>query len=499
MTRPASSFVTGATGFVGHYVVASLLRLGKSCVALVRDTDGGPQKLKGLLRGAGVSSGELSQLSFAVGELPDGLPAKLDHPVDQIIHVAASTQFHAANDEPQRTNVAGTRRLLAWADEQGIADFTLVSTAYVCGATTERVAERLERVAPQFHNDYERSKWEAEQLAASWASHGPRRLLIVRPSIVAGEYTSGRATGFRGFYPVARAIEQLSRSLEDAAPAERHSVRLRMPGEAERENSLVPVDFVGRAIAWLASDQSASGVYHLTHPAPPTNGQIKSWLEEIFDVRGGQFVGSLPIPASAQSSYEQVFFGALNSLTAYFADAPKFDSSRAQAALAPAGIHCPTLDDAYAERCVRWAQSQRWGRASRTSDGNGIERFGAAYFERFLPAHLPDSTVARVKPVRATVRFIVGEGQWLCRFDGGRLIRLGHGADEAEDFGYRTTAEGFWRAIGGRTEGEELFLGGQADVFGDVERALKMSVILGEFTREFPCDRSRLSGYMEHA
>lgn len=62
-----------------------------------------------------------------------------------------------------------------------------------------------------------------------------------------------------------------------------------------------------------------------------------------------------------------------------------------------------------------------------------------------------------------------------------------------EEFGYRSTRDVFWEAITGRVPPQELFLSGRAELFGDIERAMKMATILHEFTREFPCDPRRLA------
>jgi predicted lipid carrier protein YhbT len=44
----------------------------------------------------------------------------------------------------------------------------------------------------------------------------------------------------------------------------------------------------------------------------------------------------------------------------------------------------------------------------------------------------------------------------------------------------------YWDAVAGRTDPREVFLSGRAEVFGDVERALKMAMILHAFNTEFP-------------
>jgi nucleoside-diphosphate-sugar epimerase len=491
------TFVTGATGFIGHFVLTELLRQGARCIAMVRG--GGGDRLCRLLRDCDPDVVcDARRLRIVVGELPDRLPSVDGMAVARVVHTAGNTDFHRSGEEPARTNVVGTRRLLEWMETHAITDLTHVSTTYVCGAGQDRVMERVERAPPAFNNDYERSKWEAEQIVSDWAAYGGRRLVIARPSIVSGDFHTGRATEFRGFYLVARAVEQLSMRYEAEPRERRHSIRLRLRGDTGGANQLVPVDYVARAIAALAVDDDARGVYHLAHPKPPTNGELKSWLEQLFDVSGGEFVGERDVLRQGQDADDQVFCLGLRALEAYFS-ATTIDCSRALARLGQHGVACPPIDFEYVRRCVEYAQARRWGRAVNIADIE-TRAFGRAYFERFLPVFLAQSSVGRIAPIHAIIRFAIDRHEWVCRFAEGRIESVQRGNDGVnEDFGYRTTAAGFWHAISGEVDGEALFASGEADVFGDVEAALKMAAILREFTREFPCDRQRLERYMESA
>ncbi|MBW7904964.1 MAG: SDR family oxidoreductase [Phycisphaerae bacterium] len=495
MSADGAILITGATGFIGHYVLGELLRQGRRCVALVRDR---PERLQRLLQGAGAPAPTDGRLLVAPGALPDRLPDLRRQGIRQVVHLAANTRFDATASEPHRTNVEGMRRLLAWAEAHGVEGLTLVSTAYVCGLNEGPVPERIEPVLPRFRNAYEESKWHAEALATRWEG-ASRRVAIVRPTVVTGAWDTGRATEFRGFYLLARSVEMLAQGLDTGADG-RRTVPLRLPGRPEDAAQIVPVDFVARAVAHAVTHAEARGVFHLAHPRPPSNAQMKAWLEEVFDIGGGEFAGDAAV-AEAHSPAEALFHSAAASLSAYFAHSPRFCMERAAALLSEVGIACPPIDGAYVGRIIAYAQRAAWGRGARRqrAASGDVGAYCAAYFERFLPEHLPRSSVSRLAPVRATIRFVIedGPGEWVCQFAGGRVVQVGRGANQVrEDFGYRASGAGFWRAISGAVDGEQLFLGGEADVFGDVERALMMSAILREFTREFPCDRERLAPYL---
>ena len=133
--RRARLLVTGATGFVGGWVVESLVHanrrmgLGMEIVALVRDPTRVPD--------ADVTTVVGDVRSFAV-----------DGAVDGVIHAAASSRapFGVGDGEPAAmfdTIVNGTARTLAVAATSGRIPFLLVSSGAVYGpsATTGRITE----------------------------------------------------------------------------------------------------------------------------------------------------------------------------------------------------------------------------------------------------------------------------------------------------------------------------------------------------------------------
>lgn len=113
-----------------------------------------------------------------------------------------------------------------------------------------------------------------------------------------------------------------------------------------------------------------------------------------------------------------------------------------------------------------------------------------AFFEEFLPAHLGDRALAGMEQLSTTFRFAVegeGGGDWLCRLREGRLagVERRGGAGEAE-FAYRMGVGAFFEIVGALTDPQDVFLEGRAHVEGDVEKALKMGMILHQFNREHP-------------
>ena len=372
-TRPETDLVllTGATGFVGHYVLAELLRAGQRCAVLLRGHKAHSMaRIRRLLADLQVdangAAGE-GRLFVLEGDLPDRLPvsvaARLGK-VAAVVHVAASIRFDAdtTTGEPDRTNVEGTRRLLAWATQLGVREFHLVSTAYVCGIAGQPVAEAFSPRQPAFHNDYERSKWQAERLCMDWAGATGGVVTIHRPSIVVGEHGSGRATKFDGLYLSARGAEALGR-LYRADDPRRHTLPLRLRGRATDRQNIVPVDYVGAMIAAAVRRPAAHGrVYHLVNPEAPTNQLITDAINSFFDIRGGHWVEPKLFDNQPLSTQERLFLRISEPIRHYFSDAPTFLRHQAADLERAAGWSVPRFDIPALHRLLAYGKAAKWAR-----------------------------------------------------------------------------------------------------------------------------------------
>ena len=300
----------------------------------------------------------------------------------------------------------------------------------------------------------------------------------------------------------------------DHTSAQRQSIALRIVGRPLDRQNIVPVDYVAKMIAALAHQPAGAAtsgasacVYHLVHPDPPSNLQIKQAFEQYFGIGGGRFIPPEEFeddagkPACWLNDLERGFCDVIKPIEHYFVDTPVFGRENAARLEARAGIICPTYEAPAIERLVRYAQSTSWGRRDRTAVAG--EPGCAEYFESFLPFHVEKSKVARMTALTAKVRFVIddeAEGQWLCTFDRGRLTRVDRSKNgRREDFGYRTTRSAFWESVSGRPHPQELFLTGRAEMFGNIEQALKMSVVLHSFAKEFPCDPKTLARFCERS
>ncbi|MBI3982769.1 MAG: NAD-dependent epimerase/dehydratase family protein [Gemmatimonadetes bacterium] len=165
------TLVTGATGFIGRYVLRRLAREPETCVrVLVRRPDA-------------LDAKECRGIEVIRGDVRD--PAALSqamHGVDTVLHLAACARAWARDpSEFSEINVEAVRRLLGLAAEYGVPNLVHVST--VLTLPPVRAAQVNGR--SQVPTPYESSKREGERLVESYAAAG-RHAVIVHPTRVYG-------------------------------------------------------------------------------------------------------------------------------------------------------------------------------------------------------------------------------------------------------------------------------------------------------------------------
>jgi nucleoside-diphosphate-sugar epimerase len=115
---------------------------------------------------------------------------------DVVIHLAARVHImHDKSQDPlaefRRINTAGTIRLAQCATRAGVRRLVNVSSIGVNGPSTEGESEFTDQDAPDPHNPYSLSKWEAEQALRVIQSHGDLEVVTVRPPLIYGPGVGG--------------------------------------------------------------------------------------------------------------------------------------------------------------------------------------------------------------------------------------------------------------------------------------------------------------------
>ena len=151
--------VTGATGTLGRHIVSLLLDQN--------------WKVRVLSRGTKTID---SRVELIIGSLSDkSILSRLVDGVDAVFHCAAEIYDASCMRE---VNVDGTARLLEALDNKRLKYFCHVSSVIVVGSVGPSVVTEETPCYPV--TDYEKTKWEGEQLVHQW--NGCDKVCILRPA-----------------------------------------------------------------------------------------------------------------------------------------------------------------------------------------------------------------------------------------------------------------------------------------------------------------------------
>ena len=258
-------FVTGATGFIGRFLVANLLKRGKPVYVLVRKSS---QKKLVLLRahwGATdrqviAIAGDLTKKNLGIG---DADVKKLAGTIDHFFHLAAIYDLNAPADVQQQANVEGTRNAVQFAKVISAGCFHHVSSIAAAGLYDGVFREDMFEEAEELDHPYFRTKHDAEAIVRRECK---RPFRIYRPGFVVGDSTTGYIDKIDGPYYFFKTIQKM----RDLVPRWMPTIGI----EGGRIN-IVPVDFVAAALDYLAHKKGLDGkCFHLTDPAPHRVGEV---------------------------------------------------------------------------------------------------------------------------------------------------------------------------------------------------------------------------------
>lgn len=181
MPASRTTFITGATGFIGSALLDRLLEDGRRVSALAR-TAAAVDHLTA--RGVRAVLGDIGDTDVLADGMADA---------HTVFHVAGINEMCAADpDEMMRVNVDGTLAVLRAATTAGVSCLVYTSSAVTVGhahpgSLTDETAVHDER----FVSHYERSKYDAEIALLGAAAVSSMRVVIVNPVSVQGPGRTG--------------------------------------------------------------------------------------------------------------------------------------------------------------------------------------------------------------------------------------------------------------------------------------------------------------------
>jgi dihydroflavonol-4-reductase len=175
-----TAFVTGGTGFVGLNLVKELMIRGWDVTALHRPTS----DLKLLKRFR-------PKLVLGTTDDPASLLNAIPQGTDTVFHVAGNTSMWRKGDAEQtRDNVDGTRNVVEAALARGVRRLIVTSSISAYGPVGGEITEETPSLAATSRVNYQKSKWQAQEIARAAVSRG-LQVVIMQPGAIMGPYDIG--------------------------------------------------------------------------------------------------------------------------------------------------------------------------------------------------------------------------------------------------------------------------------------------------------------------
>jgi thioester reductase-like protein len=274
--RPREVLLTGATGFLGSFILRDLLELTEAkihCLVRAKDPSEGMGRIRAALEQFGVErcnlEGRVVAVTGDLGQPRMGLTEatfdELGETIEAVYHPAAKVDWIRPYADLRTANVIGTHEVIRFACWRKMKPLHAVSTLWVFPASWLGgvVAESDRPLLSGHESGYSQSKAIAEHLV--WEAH--RRGLPV----------TVHRMGF-----IANASGDQSMKLSDFIPCLiEDAVRLKCLPSTETQFELVPVDYISRQVVRLSLvPESIGKAFHLTNRDKATTSALVSAIRE---------------------------------------------------------------------------------------------------------------------------------------------------------------------------------------------------------------------------
>ncbi|MBE9170808.1 thioester reductase domain-containing protein [Pleurocapsales cyanobacterium LEGE 06147] len=360
-TEPSHIFLTGATGFVGAFLLYELLQQTNAdiyCLIRSPNIELGKKRLKEHLQSYLIwQEPPSNRIIPVVGDLSQpflGLTEEqfqvLADKVDVIYHNGASINLVYPYSALKATNVLGTQEILRLASYLKVKPVHYISTLSVLSSKAHAEVKEMRELHSFNHHQvpsggYAQTKWVAEKLVTIAHERG-------LPACI---YRLGRVSG-HSQTGVCNTNDRLYRMIKGF-------IQLKCAPDLDAIVDMTPVDYVSKSIIHLSRrKQSLDKIFHLSNPHPIHSSQFFKWICEfgypLEPISYEQLQAKLV--SSSELSPDNPLYPLIPFLADMGADPPRekkslevssnsealnFDCQNTVNGLAGTSIVCPAIDD----------------------------------------------------------------------------------------------------------------------------------------------------------
>jgi nucleoside-diphosphate-sugar epimerase len=371
MNAKKSAIVTGANGFIGSYLVNVLLKRGWTVHALGRANGktSWRERVLAAVNDAAVAAhkpdcsrifcheADISKpdLDLAAAKYFAGAaPAVL-------VHLAGDTKFLPIDPVAQRrTNVDSALNVVR-ALRPVVSRVVHVSTAYVAGDRTGKILEAETDCGQNFHNNYEKTKFEAEIAVRGLCAELNLPLAIARPGIITNDTVQGRSSAFTHL----NVLVEVANRIQDfygIGDGEVVNREIRLPMNPAARPNTAPVDPIAEVLATIVESPDTAGKnFHLCHPAPQTNAEIFDLVLSAFGIKDKidlRFVTGLTKPLTRT---EEMAARAFRVYLPYLNHSADFDCANTRALAPDYDRMFPPVTVDYLHKVIAFERTRRQG------------------------------------------------------------------------------------------------------------------------------------------
>ncbi len=348
ITEPTAIFLTGATGFLGAFLLQELLQQTQAdiyCLVRATDQDSPQIKVQNNLEDYGIWQeafrGRIIPILGDLSKFQLGLSTeyfqKIASQIDVIYHSAAWLNYVYPYEALKPSNVLGTQEIFRLASFGKVKPVHHISTVAVFESSfywgkTVRESDPLAH-SSGMKLSYSQSKWVAEKLAMIARERGIP-VSIYRPPFISGHSQTG------AWYTDDVICRMIKGCIQMGSMTNITDIL-----------DLSPVDYVSKSIVYLSRQREALGKsFHLNNPQPISWNQLTDFIRSlgypIKHISYQNWQSQLSNQARSPSNplYPLLPFFLKISSEAQQAREPKISCQATQTALAESSIICPPVD-----------------------------------------------------------------------------------------------------------------------------------------------------------